>query len=62
MKELSVKFYQKYDGKKGNTENQQFREALMYLFLSQTSCFRYWGEGVWTEYAKELCRRGLELV
>ena len=62
MKELSVKFHQKYDGKKVNTENQQYREALMYLFLSQTSCFRYWGEGVWTEYAKELCRRGLELV
>jgi hypothetical protein len=25
--------------------------------LCQTSCFRYWGQGIWTDYARELCRR-----
>ena len=32
-------------------------EALFYLLLSQTSCFRYWGEGVWADRGRELCRR-----
>jgi hypothetical protein len=31
---------------------------LYYLLMSQTSCYRYWGEGAFTEYAKELIRRG----
>jgi hypothetical protein len=35
----------------------RFRNALYYLLISQTSCFRYWGSGVWTDYARELCRR-----
>jgi hypothetical protein len=25
--------------------------------MSQTSCYRYWGQGTWTDYGKELCRR-----
>lgn len=35
----------------------RYRNALFYLLTSQTSCFRYWGTGVWTDYARELCRR-----
>ena len=26
--------------------------------MAETSCFRYWGQGIWTEYGQELCRRG----
>ncbi len=59
MNKLSVAFHSKYD-KKGPSSDPQYNEALLYLLLSQTSCFRYWGEGVWIEYAKELCRRGNE--
>ena len=33
------------------------RRALFYLLCSQTSCFRYWGEGTWTDYGREFCRR-----
>jgi hypothetical protein len=33
------------------------REALFHLLLSQTSCFRYWGEGEWADYGREFCRR-----
>lgn len=33
------------------------RESLFHLLVSQTSCFRYWGQGVWTQYGRELCRR-----
>ncbi len=39
-----------------------YKKALLYLLLSQTSCFRYWGTGVWTDYAKEICRRGMEAL
>jgi hypothetical protein len=35
---------------------------VLYLLLSQTSFFRYWGEEIWTEYAKEICRRGMEAL
>ena len=35
---------------------------VLYLLLSQTSYFLYWGEGSWTEYAKEICRRGMEAL
>jgi hypothetical protein len=30
----------------------------LYNLLLQTSCFRYWGQGAWTDYARELYRRG----
>jgi hypothetical protein len=37
-------------------------EALLYVMLVETSCFRYWGQGTWTDYARELYRRGEALV
>ena len=42
------------------TSDPKYRRALYHLLLSQTSCFRYWGQGEWTEYGKELCRRAVE--
>lgn len=54
---LSVKFHQKYDTA-GDFTQDEHKNAFLYLLISQTSCFRYWGQGAWTEYAKELCRRG----
>jgi hypothetical protein len=35
----------------------QYKNALYHLLMSQTSCYRYWGQGTWTDYGKELCRR-----
>ena len=35
----------------------RFRNALFHLLMSQTSCYRYWGEGTWTDYGKELSVR-----
>jgi hypothetical protein len=40
----------------------RYRKALFYLLTSQTSCFRYWGHGTWTDYGRELCRRLLETL
>ncbi len=39
------------------TSDPRYRNALFHLMLSQTSCFRYWGQGPWTDYGRELCRR-----
>jgi hypothetical protein len=35
----------------------RYRNALFHLLNTQTSCYRYWGTGVWTDYARELIRR-----
>ncbi|MDP3789856.1 MAG: glycosyl hydrolase family 57, partial [Candidatus Omnitrophota bacterium] len=62
VNKLSAKFHEKYDGVKADTNDPQYRKALLYLLLSQTSCFRYWGQGIWTDYAQEICRRGMEAL
>ncbi len=62
MNNLSVAFHHQIDHKNIDRNNPHYRKALLFLLLSQTSCFRYWGQGIWTEYAKELCRRGMEAL
>jgi len=59
---LSVAFHRKVDGKNIDTTSAKYRAALVYLLVSQTSCFRYWGSGAWTDYAKEICRCGMDAV
>ena len=62
MNQLSASFHQKYDRQvqadPSVTQSAEYQEALMYLLLVETSCFRYWGQGSWTDYAQELYRRG----
>ncbi len=40
----------------------RYRNALLHLLTAQTSCFRYWGQGRWTDYGREICRRTLEIL
>ena len=35
-----------------------YQEALLHLLLLETSCFRYWGQGTWTDYARTIHQRG----
>ena len=62
MNKLSAAFHQKYDRQVQEdpnvTQREDYQEALLYLLLLETSCFRYWGQGRWTEYAQEFYRRG----
>jgi hypothetical protein len=62
MNQLSAKFHAKFDplvqSDPSVTQTREYREALLYNLLVQTSCFRYWGQGTWTDYARELYRRG----
>ncbi len=62
MHQLSAAFHERFDGANIDENDPVYREALLYLLLSQTSCFRYWGSGRWTDYGKEICRRGMEIV
>jgi hypothetical protein len=57
MEKCSSLFYEKVL-KRGVAPNDgRFRNALFHLLCSQTSCYRYWGQGIWTDYGREICRR-----
>ncbi len=62
MKKLSALFHEKYDSlveqNPSITKSPEYQKALLYNLLLQTSCFRYWGQGAWTDYARELYQRG----
>jgi hypothetical protein len=60
MEQVSALFAEKTRGVPSS--DPRYRNALFYLLITQTSCFRYWGEGVWTDYANELCRRASEIL
>jgi hypothetical protein len=66
MNLLSAAFHKKYDAllQQDATVTKQFeyQQALLYNLLLQTSCFRYWGQGTWTDYARELYNRGAALM
>jgi hypothetical protein len=57
MEKVSSLFNEKILKAKIPTHDSRFRKALFYLLCSQTSCYRYWGQGIWTDYGRELCRR-----
>ena len=60
MEQASALFAEKTRGV--STSEQRYRNALYYLLMTQTSCFRYWGGGTWTDYARELCRRTVAIL
>jgi hypothetical protein len=62
MNRLSALFHQVVDNRPIDTNSHAYRNALFHLLMSQTSCFRYWGQGIWTDYAREICRRGTEIL
>jgi len=57
MEKSSSLFNEKVLRKKVATSDARYRNALYHLLCSQTSCYRYWGQGLWTDYGRELCRR-----
>nr|WP_244228613.1 glycosyl hydrolase family 57 [Methylacidiphilum sp. Yel] len=62
MEQLSRLFYEKVLEKGISSKDSKYRQALFYLLVGETSCYRYWGTGLWTEYGKEICRRGIEFI
>ena len=66
MNDLSARFHRQFDAvvaaDPSATAQRPYQEALLHLLLLETSCFRYWGQGTWTDYARELFRRGEALL
>jgi hypothetical protein len=62
MNAFSALFHEKLDSRAVDRRNHAYRNALYHNLVAQTSCYRYWGEGRWTDYAREICRRGTEIL
>ncbi len=66
MYSLSAQFHKLFDPlvaqDPGVTKTPRYQQALLQLLLLETSCFRYWGQGTWTDYASEIHRRGVEAL
>ncbi len=62
LQKVSALFQERVIAKKVKTTEPRYRRALFLLLTAQTSCFRYWGQGLWTDYARELCRRAEETL
>ena len=60
MAQLSAAFHRRYPTPQSS--DPDYQEALLHLLLLETSCFRYWGQGTWTEYAQAIHRRGRALL
>ena len=62
MQRFSANFHQQFDQQLSEqprlSQSPAFRDALMHLLLLETSCFRYWGQGQWTDYAKAIHTMG----
>jgi len=62
MEKVSSLFFEKVIRQNVPTGEHRYRNALFHLLTSQTSCYRYWGQGLWTDYGREICRRAEEII
>jgi hypothetical protein len=62
INQLSAQFHKRFEQELAAnprlTQAPHYQQALVHLLLTETSCFRYWGQGPWTDYAREIHRRG----
>jgi len=62
MEKASSLFYEKIIKPGIPADDHRYRNALFHLLTSQTSCYRYWGQGIWTDYGREICRRTNDIL
>lgn len=62
MEKVSALFHEKVDLAGITAHDPRHQNALFHLLCSQTSCYRYWGQGRWTDYGRELCRRARDIL
>jgi glycosyl hydrolase family 57 len=62
MEKASSLFHERMLAKGMPSDDPRYRNALFHLLTAETSCYRYWGEGIWTAYGTELSRRTSEIV
>ena len=44
------------------SSDTRYRNALFHLLAAETSCYRYWGKGIWTNYGRELAERSIRIA
>jgi hypothetical protein len=62
MERASSLFHERVLARGVPSDDPCYRKALFHLLAAETSCYRYWGKGVWTDYGAELSRRTAEIV
>ncbi len=62
MEEASALFSEKVLEKGISSSDHRYRNALFHLLSCETSCYRYWGEGRWTDYGRELSNRAVNII
>ena len=62
MEQLSSLFFEKVLRPGVDTSEHRYRNALFQLLTSQSSDYRYWGEGTFVDYGREICRRGMDIL
>jgi hypothetical protein len=62
MERASLLFAERVAAGRVAEDDPRYRAALFHLLAGQTSCYRYWGTGIWTDYGAELSRRAIDLV
>jgi hypothetical protein len=62
MQQAGALFYEKAVKGRVPTSEHRYRNALFHLLAAQSSCFRYWGQGRWTDYGVEISRRAIEIL
>ena len=62
MERVSSLFYEKALKPGVATNEYRYRNALFLLLTSQTSCYRYWGHGLFEDYGREICRRAAKIL
>jgi hypothetical protein len=62
MEQASSLFHERVLAHGVPSDDPRYRKALFHLLAAETSCYRYWGEGIWTDYGAELARRTADIV
>ncbi|MDQ6741358.1 MAG: glycosyl hydrolase family 57, partial [Actinomycetota bacterium] len=62
MEKASSLFHERILARGVRSDEPRYRDALFHLLIAETSCYRYWGEGIWTAYGTELSRRAIDIV
>lgn len=62
MERASALFHDRVLARQVPTSDPRYRNALFHLLTAETSCYRYWGQGIWTEYGGEISRRAINII
>ncbi len=62
MERASSLFHERVTASGIRRDDPRYRNALFHLLTAETSCYRYWGTGIWADRGNELSRRVSEIV